>query len=133
MTEKDEESWIQAVSAMVYFYLVEKTKRRVSDSELQGLKLGQAPEKPSPDFQKSWQGIAAELYYRLRSARTKRLFADCFTQTLCSIPQGKLNRHLDTIAQMMRHDQKWEELRDVTMLALSAKAYRRDDQSKEGQ
>lgn len=132
MTDKEEESWVKAVSTMVYFYLVEKTKRRVSDGELHGLRFGQAPERPSQDFQKSWQSIAADLYYRLRSARTKRLFADCFTQTLCSIPQGKLNKHLDTIAGMMRDDREWEELRDVTMLALSAKAYRRETQPTEG-
>lgn len=131
MTDKEEESLAKAVSIMVYYYLVERTKRRVSDAELSGLKVGQAPENPSKDFEKSWQSIASDLYYRLRSARTKRLFADCFTQTICSIPQGKLNKHLDTIADMMRHDQHWEDLRDLTMLSLSAKSFRRDTQSAE--
>lgn len=130
MTDKEEESLARAVSTMVYYYLVEKTNRRVSGGAAE-LNAGQAPENATPDFLKAWQSIASDLYYRLRSARTKRLFADCFTQTICSIPQGKLNRHLDTIADMMRHDQKWEELRDLTMLSLSAKAFRRDPQHSE--
>lgn len=130
MTDKEEESLAKAVGTMVYYYLVERTNRRVSDGEQSG-RAGQAPENPSPDYLRAWQSIASELYYRLRSARTKRLFADCFTQTICSIPQGKLNRHLDTIADMIRHDTQWEELRDLTMLSLSAKAFRRDNQPTE--
>lgn len=131
MSNKEEESWIKAVGSMVYFYLVEKTKKRVSSDEFQGLEIGQIPNNPSKDFLKSWQSIASDLYYRLRSARTKRLFADAFTQTLCSVPQGKLQRHLEKIAQMMQSDTEWEELRDVVMLSLSANAYRRESKSPE--
>ena len=129
-TKLEEETWIKAVGSMVYFYLVEKTKKRASD-DFQGLEVGQMPQAPSKEFNKAWQSIALELYYRFRSARTKRLFADAFTQTLCSVPQGKLQKHLEKIAAMMQSDTEWEELRDVVMLSLSAKSFRRESKSPE--
>ena len=126
MSDKEEESWIKAVGTMIYYYLAERTSTRVSGEESETLAGGQFPENPSRELIKAWEGVSSDLYYRLRSARTKRIFAECFTRTVCSIPQGKLNRHLEKIATMMQSDESWEELRDVMMLSVSAKSYRRE-------
>ncbi|MCA9776492.1 MAG: hypothetical protein KC800_07250 [Candidatus Eremiobacteraeota bacterium] len=120
MTKTDPPDWISSVRNMLYFYLRERAERRCAPHEI--------PQKGAetfhPSWVKVWRNLASELYYRLRSARTRRLFADCFTHTLCSIPQGALHgENLHKIADLMRNEQRWEDLRDVMMLCLSSTSY----------
>ena len=120
MKKSEPPDWVSSVRNMLYFYLRERAERRCAPHEI--------PERGAshfhPAWAKVWRNVASDLYYRLRSARTRRLFADCFTQTICPIPQGSLDeKTLERMVFMMQDSKQWEDLRDVLMLCLSSTSY----------
>lgn len=121
MTDTDTESLVSDLKKIVYFYLENRTKRRV----------GRESNASDPEWRKAWESVASDLYYQLRSARTRRRFSECLAQTLWSIPQGKLNKNLGTLAVRMTNKETWEDLRDILMMTLSAVSYQHQSETKE--
>lgn len=119
MTNSESETLVSDLNTIVYFYLKNRTERRV----------GSEGSPSDPDWRKAWKSVASDFYYQLRSARTRRRFSECLAQTLWSIPQGKLNKNLGTLATKLTSDDAWEDLRDILMMTLSAVSYQHDSQN----
>ncbi len=122
------ESMKGAVGTVLSDYLVEMTRRRVPPDDFQGVEPGLMPEYPSTQVMKSWQSLSSELFFQFGSARTQRIFAQRMKGTVLSIPQreGWGDGPLEVIETMMQSDSRWEELKDVMLLSLSAHSYRRE-------
>ncbi len=116
MTESESQNLVSDLNSIVYFYLESRTIGRV----------GRECRPPDSDWQKAWRSVAGDFYYQLRSARTRRRFSECLAQTLWSIPQGKLNRNLATLATTLTNEESWEDLRDILMMTLSAVSYQHE-------
>ncbi len=81
-------------------------------------------------FHKAWESSVEELHYRLRSAKTRRLFSSAFTQLLCAYSHSELRVHFDEISKRLQSDDDWEDLRDILMLSLSANSYLKPTEEK---
>ena len=125
MTKPVPKNWQQALSDVVRKSLIVRTEGRYDKLTWADYNLGKGNPKERTGFFKAWTSSVEEMHYLLRSARTMRLFASTFTQTLCAggISQWGLYRFYDDIYELMHHEERWQDLRDVFMLALSARSY----------
>jgi hypothetical protein len=118
-----QKSWQQAVSDVVWHSLVARTESRYGDLSFKQYSNGEGPGPQRDRFYKAWTSSVEEMHYRLRSARTRKLFSAAFTQMICAIPQGALKTHFDEVSSLLLSDTRWEDLRDILMLSLSARSY----------
>lgn len=118
--------WVAAVGTLLFEHLVESTRRRVGPDDFQGVELGQMPNFPSTQVMRTWRSLTSELFFRLGSARTRRIFAQRVRGTVLSSSQATRSGATEDLLAMMQSDSQWEDLRDVMMLSLCAGAYLRE-------
>lgn len=65
------------------------------------------------------QKICADVFLRLRACKAREDFVSYFTGTICSVPQYLPEAEYQTVADAILDDERWEEVKALTMLALS--------------
>lgn len=120
---KTDQSWEQAMGRVVREAIKARTKSRYPELSYKDYQADKGSRDQRTRFHKAWQRSVDDLYYRLRSARTRRLFSSGFTQMLCQTHQYELGTHFDAVSQRLLDDDSWEDLRDILMLSLSANSY----------
>jgi CRISPR-associated protein Cmx8 len=65
------------------------------------------------------QKICADAFLRLRACKAREDFMSYFTGTICSVPQFLPEAEYQTVADAILDDERWEEVKALTMLALS--------------
>lgn len=123
MTTTASNSWQQAISDIVWQALKARTESRYDELSLRQYIDNQGQPKQRERFYKAWTSSVEEMHYRLRSAKTRRLFSAAFTQLICAHPHWKLNEHYGEVSHLLLSEERWEDLRDILMLALSARSY----------
>lgn len=64
--------------------------------------------------------ICADAFLRLRACKAREDFVSYFTGTICSVPQFLPEAEYLKVADAILTDERWEEVKALTMLALSA-------------
>ena len=116
-------TWQQAMSSVVWLSLKNRTESRYTELSHEDYDANKGSREQRERFHKAWTRSVEELLYRLRSAKTRRLFSAGFTQMLCAQPQYELRIHFDEISERLLSEDGWEDLRDILMLSLSARSY----------
>lgn len=122
MTKTDPKNWQQALSDVVRNALIARTQERYDKLSFSDYSAGKGGIDRN-GFYKAWTSSVDEMFYRLRSAKTRSLFSAAFTQTLCRNPQWGFREFYDDIYRLLLDENRWQDLRDVLMLALSARSY----------
>lgn len=123
MTKTVPKNWQQALSDVVRNSLIARTQGRYEELTWAAYTQGKGDLNQRKRFFKAWTSSVEEMHYRLRSARTRTLFSAAFTQTLCGNPQWGFREFYDDIYELLLDEKRWQDLRDVFMLALSARSY----------
>lgn len=63
--------------------------------------------------------ICADAFLRLRACKAREDFVSYFTGTICSVPQFLPELEYQTVADAILTEERWEEVKALTMLALS--------------
>lgn len=63
--------------------------------------------------------VCADAFLRLRACKAREDFVSYFTGTICSVPQFLPEAEYHTVADAILTDERWEEVKALTMLALS--------------
>jgi CRISPR-associated protein Cmx8 len=63
--------------------------------------------------------ICADAFLRLRACKAREDFVSYFTGTICSVPQFLPETEYQIVADAILTDERWEEVKALTMLALS--------------
>jgi CRISPR-associated protein Cmx8 len=65
--------------------------------------------------------LCSDVFFAMRSARTREDFVTYFTGTICSVPQFLPEAEYQGIAvALLRKDDTWEDIKSLSMLAISA-------------
>lgn len=63
--------------------------------------------------------VCADAFLRLRACKAREDFVSYFTGTICSVPQFLPEAEYQTVADAILTEERWEEVKALTMLALS--------------
>jgi len=63
--------------------------------------------------------VCADAFLRLRACKAREDFVSYFTGTICSVPQFLPEAEYQIVADAILTDERWEEVKALTMLALS--------------
>jgi|CXWL01.1.fsa_nt_gi CRISPR-associated protein Cmx8 len=63
--------------------------------------------------------VCADAFLRLRACKAREDFVAYFTGTICSVPQFLPEPEYQIVADAILTDERWEEVKALTMLALS--------------
>lgn len=66
--------------------------------------------------------VCNDAFLRIRSCRVRDDFVNYFAGTICSVPQYLPEQEYQLIAQALLDGDRWEEIRTLSMLALSAQS-----------
>ncbi|MBY0451045.1 MAG: hypothetical protein K2X01_10520 [Cyanobacteria bacterium] len=87
--------------------------------------------------QKYWdkrEKTCLNAFYRLRACKNREDFLVYFTGTLCSVPQFIREEEYQVIAEYLTGKENWEDVKSLSMLALSKLSYRpKSEQNQEKQ
>lgn len=72
-------------------------------------------------YSEAWEKVCNDVFFAMRSARTREDFVTYFTGTICSVPQFLPEAEYQGIAvALLRKDDTWEDIKSISMLAISA-------------
>ncbi|MFN7932977.1 MAG: hypothetical protein U0R19_06595 [Bryobacteraceae bacterium] len=91
-----------------------KDKRK--KDEASGRERMDVPEK----FREARESIATQAFLRARACRSRQDFVDFFSGTVCSVPQFLPREEFERISVALLDEERWEDLKSLTMLALSS-------------
>lgn len=111
------------MSEIILHYFIARTESRYNDLSFRQYNDNGGTPDQRRRFYKAWTSSVEELHYRLRSAKTQRLFREAFTQMICAHSYGALRKHFDKISELMLSPTEWEDLKDILMLSVSARSY----------
>jgi CRISPR-associated protein Cmx8 len=73
------------------------------------------------EYSEAQEKVCSDVFFALRSARTREDFVTYFTGTICSVPQFLPEAEYQGIAiALLRKDDTWEDIKSLSMLAISA-------------
>ncbi len=110
----------ERVHDMVRAYVMRKTEARcqISWDTFKASKSGDVQQRYSEARQK----VCMNAFLAVRSRRSREEFRDYFVATLCAVPQFLPDAEYLRVAQAVSSD-RWEDVRSLAMLALSAHSY----------
>lgn len=126
-TGTDAEEIASRIFRLVWAYVVVRAERKTgipwdsfkdkrTKDETTGKERMDVPEK----FREAKESIATQAFLRARACRSRQDFVDFFTGTLCSVPQFLPREEYEAISVALLDDDRWEDLKSLTMLALSS-------------
>lgn len=72
-------------------------------------------------YSETQEKVCSDVFFALRSARTREDFVTYFTGTICSVPQFLPEAEYQGIAiALLQKDDTWEDIKSLSMLAISA-------------
>ena len=74
------------------------------------------------NYAEAREKVAIQAFLRLRSCKSREDFLAYFTSTLCSVPQYLPPEEHQKLAQALLSQESWEDVKALTMLALSSAA-----------
>jgi CRISPR-associated protein Cmx8 len=107
------------VHEMVRAYVMRRTENR-SQIKWEEFKATTDEERRRA-YQKAREKVCTDAFLAMRSRRSREEFQDYFVGTICAVPQYLPEEDYRNIAGALATD-RWEEVRSLAMLALSAHA-----------
>lgn len=105
------------VHDMVRAYVMRKTEDRARGVTWEEFKGGNDPEKKRK-YREAREKICKDAFLALRGRRAQEDFVNYFTGTICSVPQFLPESEYQSIARVLLAE-RWEEIKTLSMLALS--------------
>ena len=123
MTTTAPQTWQQAISDIVWHSLIARAENRYGGLSYKAYNSEKGSARKRERFSKAWTSSVEEMHYRFRSAKTRKLFSAAFTQIICANSHGALRAHFDEVSALLLSEDRWQDLRDILMLSLSARSY----------
>jgi len=71
-------------------------------------------------YREAREDVCRDAFLRLRACRSREDFLAYFTGTICAVPQFLPQQDFLDLSEALLDDQRWEEVKALAMLALSA-------------
>jgi len=114
--ERAQDELALRVHSMIRAYVNYKTEKRCgkryADFKASSFKDGQYIEANNK--------VCMDAFLAVRSRKDHREFVEYFTATICSVPQFLTKEEYQRLSVVLLNPEKWESLKSLSMLALSA-------------
>lgn len=71
-------------------------------------------------YREARESVSTGAFLRVRACRSREDFIGYFTGTICSVPQYLQKTEFVRVSHMLLDSERWEDVKALTMLALSA-------------
>lgn len=111
---------------LVRSYVLARTERRCGiawdsfrDRKIKDPQTGAERIDVPQKYREARESVSQTAFLRIRSCHSREDFIEYFTGTLCSVPQFLPQEEYAKVSLILLDDDRWEEVKALTMLALS--------------
>ena len=116
------------VYAMIRGYVRHRTETRCGISFKQYQKSGYK----NPEYARANNKVCMDAFLAMRSRKDQANFLNYFTGTICAVPQFLPEDKYRQLAAALLNPNRWEDLKSLSLLALSAMSQSIDEDQEQG-